>query len=295
MANLDGITQFRLAFKALAEINRTVRARLAQCEGQLFLPHSYQAPANVRAFIADEMTRLFHKNVGDAEVPRSGLLCIDDSQVPDIQKLTDAKGEFKKAVTNLRGEGKKYNNNVEEALAKDKEFVDEMRRAGLSRLDLTACYRTIRILPNNIHSLRWSWGTTHRGVHIVEVRELRERLKEDTTDIADMVLKAIQGMRETDFIAEIKKKHPRLMANIVLTNGERTQVACSGVMVLPCEKLPSVMAWRDMPKDEDRKIKNRPADKTIEDNAIYEESPFHFYLPGKMPKEKRKKDMKKND
>ncbi len=292
MANLDGITKFRMSFKALAEINAVVRARLAQCDGQLFLPHSYEAPANVRVVIADEMTRLFHKNVGDAEVPRSGVLCIDESLVPDIQKLTDAKADFKKNVQALRGPTKKYNNDVEEALAKDKEFVDEMRRAGLSRLDLTACYRTIRVLPNNVHSLRWSWGTTHRGVHMVEVRELKDRLKDDPSDIADMVLKAIQGMKDKECVAEIKKKNPRLMANIVLTDGERDQVACSGVMVMPCKKLPPVMAWRDLPGDDDRKIKNRPKDKSIEDTPIYEKSPFYFYLPGKMPEKKEKKGKK---
>lgn len=283
MANLNYISQFRLAFKDLAERCIVVREELSRTEGALFLPHSYLQPAGVRQVIAEELTRLFHRGENCLEAPRSGVMCIDGNVAAEIDHLNRVKSHFCESVKALRGPGQKYNHSIEDALQKDAAFVAEMRRAGLSRLDLIACYRTIRILPSNIHSLRWSWGTTHRGVHKLKVADLRERLKDDGSTIAQMVLEATAAMADTDYVAEIKKKNERLMANLVLEDGERTQVVCSGVMMLPGERLPPVMAWRDLPARSNRVSKKRPDDTTIEPQPIFEKSPYHFYLPGKMP------------
>lgn len=283
MVDLAGITHFRLAFKELAEQAFAVRGDLARMEGALFLPHSYLAPANVRNLIAGELTRLFHKDAGYPEVPRSGVLCINDDLATKIRSLNSAKDSFCEAVKVLRGPNQKYNHSIEEALIKDEAFVAEMKRAGLARLDLISCYRAIRVLPPDIHSLRWSWGTTHRGVHKLKISDLRARLKEDPSDIAEMVLSATAWMNDSDYVAEIKKKNERLMANLVLENGDRTQVVCSGVMMFPGETLPPVMAWRDLPAKTRRSPKKRPEDTTIEQEPIFEKSPYHFYLPGKMP------------
>lgn len=74
-------------FEALTKINGNVRARLKAGNGPLFLPHSFQAPANARELIADEMTRLFHNTVRVVDVPRSGVLCVDESLIPKLKNL----------------------------------------------------------------------------------------------------------------------------------------------------------------------------------------------------------------
>jgi hypothetical protein len=112
------------------------------------------------------------------------------------------------------------------------------------QIDLKACRTKIRILPENLDMLSWTWATNHKRIEKVtkEVAlELANRLSGDSLQNA---IKSIQSCPDS-FFAKVTP----LRANYVYyEEGSKINKSTpiSGIVVVPQNTLPRLL-WRDPP------------------------------------------------
>ena len=194
-------------------------------------------------------TRLFYyeeRNHKDA-IP-VGLFIVDEATVVEIEKLNGLKLSFKAAVAKFKKKEKfrslgvlldrAYSDNP----VRDPAIKTALKTMNLTRLDLKCAYRKIRILDENIKSLRWSKEGRHLAttpLNRAELTEMIEQLPEDSKQASMLTL-----MENNDkHFAQVKEATKRYMCNLTWHDrikGQLDTVPVSGFMVSACTKLPEI-------------------------------------------------------
>lgn len=315
MANLNHAPDLYENFKRLQESNAHVRQLILSSTGEIYLPHTFKVIGDPRVCVANALTELWFyakdKNRIDGEdkssilnAPYSGLLCASSELITAVEELNSIKQDFKRCIVALRDEDKKKKVKFQFTgyIKNDPLYQEAMRRAGISGLNLTACYRQIRVLDQNLHSVRWIWQRNPKSVEKRRVKDLLDSLGNNAyggkPDIRGMLQRILSSMNPTDYVAEVKSKNPKLRANLTyLAEGanynlaERKSIACSGILLTPGEHLPPNIAWKDKPVPLsteggalESSIKERwTTESIVEDQPFVKETKLHFYKPGHMP------------
>lgn len=150
---------------------------------------------------------------------------------------------------------------IEQILPKEeterpKKLMKALKSAGLSRLDLPRCYANIRVMPEDLQSISWTWATTHsastKPITVADAMAIAEKLAEGKK--RDAILHALSQRPSTDKLAYKRRLPNRLQANIVsLKDGERKRasVTISGIVICPGQFAPAEAIWRDDPGEQE--------------------------------------------
>lgn len=289
-------------FKSLSAQNSKVREMIAQSESALFLPHTYTPTGNKYKRVAESLTQMWNPDTKPGETedksiyPPTGLLCVDDVLAQEIRKLNDLKNKFREAVLKLRKKGTKgFKLQIDAAIKEDPNFKETMYRKGLSRINLINTYRNIQVIDYEIESIRWSWQKSAKGIEAIMVKDAIEKLEEldGNSDTFNPLKHALYSLPPNEYLAEMRKKPPRMIANVVkiLSDGQKQKkaLACSGVIIYLSDGLPKNISWKDMPPD-DRSINTVSDRAAIEPDPITDGSFLHRYRPGRSPKKLEKSE-----
>jgi len=280
---------------------------IAQSESALFLPHTYTPAGNKYKRVAESLTQMWNPDIKPGETedksiyPPTGLLCVDDVLAQEIRELNDLKNKFREVVLKLRKKGTKgFKLQIDAAIKEDPNFKETMYRKGLSRINLINTYRNIQVIDYEIESMRWSWQKSAKGIEAIMVKDAIEKLEEldGNSDTFNPLKHALYSLPPNEYLAEMRKKPPRMIANVVkiLSDGqkEKKALACSGVIIYLSDELPKNISWKDMPPD-DRSINTVSDRAAIEPDPITVGSFLHRYRPGRSPKKLEKSEGNSNE
>lgn len=283
-------------FKSLSAQNSKVREAIARSESALFLPHTYTPIGDKYKRVAESLTQMWNPDIKPGEkedksiYPPTGLLCVDEGLADEFRSLNDLKNKFRAIVLEIRDKDTKgFKFQFDAAIKEDPNFKETMYRKGLSRINLINTYRNIQVIDYKIDSIRWSWQKSAKGIEAKLVKKAIEDLEEadGSSDGFSLLKQALYSLPPNEYIAEMRKKPPRMIANVLkmLADGEKEKkaLACSGVIIYVSEELPKNISWKDMPPD-DRTINTISERAAIEPNPIAENSFLHRYKPGRSPK-----------
>lgn len=290
MANVNAVSGLYNAFQDLTRSNLVVREMINNSPLPVWLPPHYTgcpSPTQTCSTLLTELWNLDpHEQVERSTYPPSGLICASPQLIVAIQDLNSAKNRFKATIKGIRTSKKKFN--FEGKLKEDPEFKEVMYKKGLSRIDLMACYRQIRVLPPNVQAVSWSWALQAASVEKIRVSDLIDRLCSGTYGQDDYMLNSLANMNPNDFIVERKKKSPQLKVNIKIVGNEDSDSdgwfssACSGVMVIQEHALPNPagIIWRD---EKDSVKRGSRCKSVFEDDPFIRDTKLYLYKPGLMP------------
>ncbi len=271
--------------KALA---RSIRNEAPQ---EMFLP-TYVGPADEQGqAVIKSLIEIW--NIDSKEVRiNAGLLCASDNVIDRALALNEAKKCFQQAVAAIRalspdsakrsGIDKLALRALADQHGRSKELKKALASARISRLNLTHCYRQIRVLPSKLESISWTWAKSHSDIKEVSMDQALELadtlLAEETRQRA---FEALNATANTDAIfAQKKDKSNQLRANIVFEEDglrKRKSVTISGIVLCPSTTLPRCV-WRDNPGlldiETDRLTRS---DKRIESEPFIKELRLYRY------------------
>ena len=263
------------AYEALAGANGTLGNVLREHPNlPMFLPTYRGTPEARLETVIRSLTEIWNVDL-DVELLTAGVICAPDTVVSAVIALNAAKSRFKEAVQAIRRA------DADQARAKDRQqgkqrkrtvrneplidvarrciktlgrgrsegLMDAMQTAQISRLDLLKCYRHIRILEATTESISWTWARSHTSSTTLTIEEAAAKALKLPDASRATALKLLGDLRPGTPITQRKHLPNQLQANVVwTTDGVRTRRALtiSGIVVCPCETLPTVM-WRDNP------------------------------------------------
>lgn len=290
MANFAPVSGLYDSFNRLSKFNALVSELISTSTLPIWFPPGEtigQSNALVSAKSLTEMWLLTNEEkMHQVHYPMSGLVCANREMLEAICQLNDAKDAFKNVIVKIRS-GSKHKFDFEGQLVSDPEFKGIMNQRGLSRIDLMACYRKIRILPEKTSAVSWSWAFKPAGVEKILVSDLIDVVRAGKYGDSDYMLRVLNSMNMNDYVAEKKSKPAQLKVNIRLdSDSEFTEwhpFACSGIMVLQSEEmLPSKsIIWRSI---DDSKKRGSRSDSILEKNPFVPNTKLYLYRPGHMPK-----------
>lgn len=212
----------------------------------------------------------------------SGLLCCSKETISAAETFNQKKALFKQQIIKIRDNG---NNNkgkisllieqiMSEAGRRNKPLVEALEAIRISRLDLTRCYTQLRVLPDNLDAVSWTWAQSHTESQQVTRNEAVELAKSLINKSIDGQMKYEFAMNklallpESECLAYKRTKNKQLRANISWLEDDklkRKAVTVSGVLLYESTSLPR-LRW----PDESKQTRLQRLDKTIEDDAYIE-------------------------
>lgn len=234
----------------------------------MVLPTYEGEPGGERDAVIKSLTQIWNLEAGE-QIIEAGLICAPDNVIQCVHQLNIAKAAFKETVIAIRhSDGAAANNNnltlvvdrhvtrgiKKSSIGRGEELKVAMNSAQINRLDLIRCYRQIRVLPDDLESISWTWARTHTAsepISLDEAVKLAEQLsKPETQKIAlDLLGKLPPGVKLT-----LRKRLPnQLRANIVyLEDGDRKRkpVTISGIVISSNKTVPKYV-WRPDPGPRD--------------------------------------------
>lgn len=189
----------------------------------------------------------------------AGLVCSAAPNVALLEQLNTAKLAFKEAVGRIRAfetkDGKTRIDVLIDRVLKEEGRRGESLRAafreiGFNGIDLLRCYANIRILPQGLESISWTWAKKHASIIKTTAQEAQLLAQELPSPRAKEVALHLLSQLPIHTPLVIQKQLPnQLRANIKWQEDKqiyRKAITVSGVVVHQSATLPK-MIWRDNP------------------------------------------------
>lgn len=262
-------------YEALAGANGMLGDALrAHPDMPMYLPTYRGEPEAQLETVIRSLTEIWNVNL-DVELLNAGVICAPQDVKSAIVALNAAKTQFKESVQAIRQADIDHARAKDQAQGKQRKrtarneplievakrcintlgkgrgegLLNAMRTAQISRLDLLKCYRHIRVLEATTESISWTWARSHASSIPLTIEEAAAKALQLPDSSRATALKLLGELRPGTPITQRKHLPNQLQANVVWTkNGVRTRRAftISGIVVCPCETLPTVV-WRENP------------------------------------------------
>lgn len=259
----------------------------------------YCASADSRQQLANFLQQLEFVDTQDPKeiLLGPGLVACSNTTVEIIKKVNLAKDEFKQAVLALKAAKVKITDIVltgqlNEILDRDqnksrsRDISTALNRAGLARLHLKACYRTIPLLNRRPENVSWTWANT-RAIKKVDVNTARSMLQKKKQDSGiEQQLRKLDTLNPNDNLAIIQELAPHLRANILTNddNGDYKRFMIKGSMpIFYVHESNKTLPKFNFP-DDSKKIKTNDSVRKKRNDIKIEDAPFlpalhaHRYL-----------------
>lgn len=301
-------------FDVLKSASVSFEECLAHSEAPITLPGLEKQHQGVaRAAVAKELCLLWLPDPNDQDPPlgvlddygfdiSSGLIVCDDELKLGAERLNAAKASFYDAMMALRDalkllQGTQINNYryLQAVLAKrDQRLGEELSKLGLARLDLTACYRRIRILPNTLRSISWTWARRHTAVKDISYKELIKLIESEIAgDTKEQLIKIVASLPESTHFARKFDKRNQLRANLTYLDGtKRNQIQISGVCLVE-DRMPAIVRWAT-PTDKMDNTRIGRTDKVISEVSLFKNGLLNIFLyedEGKAAKRRKREEL----
>jgi len=286
------IEELLCSYKTL-ELNRKALATsiLNEAPQAMVLPTYVGNISGEPQAAAESLTEIWNLDPGETRAD-AGLLCASGLVIEKTVDLNESKKRFQQAVAVIRAlssdAAKKSSIDklmlraLSDNLGRSEELKQALANAHISRLNLTRCYRQIRILPPKLESISWTWAKSHSEIKEVSMTQALEMadnlLSEETRRQTIAALNSITNKHE--IFAHKKDKPNQLRANIVFDDDglrKRKAITISGIVLCPDPALPRYV-WRDNPAlvgfETDRLTRS---DKRIESEPFIQVLHLHRY------------------
>ena len=166
------------------------------------------------------LTQIWYTQEGDGRrtLNQYGLVGVPPSFIPLLQQINQKKLFFKQAIQDYREQNKEPGPFLFKRAC---ELNLGLSKAGLARLHLKQCYRTLPILESCPDKVTFSWYTSGKSQKKLSVKQALERLmKMDTGQIhIQMQIEALNKLSESEPLVQIQNQVPVMRANIAWRNG----------------------------------------------------------------------------
>ncbi len=207
-----------------------------------------------------------HAKVELDRLTQSGLLCLSPTTTARLIELNQAKVQFKASVQALRVYGKDKVTSFDRLLerihkkepVKNNALENAMRNLNLGRLDLAKCYTQLRLLPEHVDSVSFTWSKKHteiREVTFEKALAMANALPDTTPDAKIFALSRLAGLRPGTRLAHKHNKRPQLYCNVVHFKEDqrlRHAYTVSGILFQCNDTLPRKFIWRELNENEER-------------------------------------------
>lgn len=280
-------------YEALEAANsRFADALRADKDLPVLLP-DYEGGADREAAVK-AMTQMWYLEP-DESLPRAGVVCASSVTIQEAENLNHHKAAFQTAIKSVRdtvtGEKSRLDKLIDRVLLqqneKERRRVEELqlalKRAQINRLDLLRCYAKIRVLPESLMSISWTWARTHSVIDPIS-REEAIKQAENLSDgeSKDIALSRLSSLAPGQMLAYKKKLPNQLRANLLYREDDevkRKAVTISGVALSQDGSLPKKWVWRDDPGELDPKA---PKDRITRLDSKIDPEPYikslHLHL-----------------
>lgn len=247
------------------------------------------ASQQTRATLVNTMLSIQAPSVLLPHTMNAGLICSANENIELIEQLNAAKLAFKNAVGCIRAFETKDSKTRIDVLI-DRVLKEEGRRGeslraafrdiGFNGIDLLRCYANIRILPQGLESISWTWAKKHASI-IKTTKEEALLLAEElpAPNAKTVALRLLQQLPNNTPLVIQKQLPNQLRANIKWQENKeihRKAITVSGVVINPSASLPKII-WRDNPGPPSPKRIIRD-DRRIDPTPYIKSLNIHCYL-----------------
>lgn len=260
------IIDLHRAFDHLEEAGAALATLIRQEQLPFIYPNSNEAKsdAELREEIIAAITRV-SKNDELQTYKEVGLVCASPATVVAVEDYNNAKTSFQEAVKVVRefDEGSKTRMDllIDRAMKKEGKSEPLQRTLSSARLlgiDLLRCYAQVRVLPQNLSSIRWTWASRHSAIEKVTHAQATAMAEVLEVEAQRSTALSLLGLISADeILVTVKHLPPQLRANLVYTEIDvksklhevmRKLVTISGFVICQDSKLPRKYLWRDAPE-----------------------------------------------
>ena len=208
-----------------------------------------------RQLAIESLCHLWH-NDSQRPMPKTGLLSLSPASIAAAQQLNASKQAFKLHIKTMRqqfAQHKSIKNNgklatlldhlLAQAGLRDGPLKHAMQALNIQRLNLQRCYCQLRILPEHLESVSWTWANCHSEVQKISVGDAIDLCQAlpDNHPTKPGALQILASMPVTEALAYKKDKNRQLRANISFYQNQllqRKAVTVSGILLTGDDSLP---------------------------------------------------------
>ncbi|NRB42548.1 MAG: hypothetical protein HRU20_29435 [Pseudomonadales bacterium] len=228
------------------------------------------------------------------QLPETGLLCISEETAKTARLVNQEKHRFQQQIKTIRNHcldhpTAKNHGKVavllEQLLAqgglRNPSLQTALKTLNIQRLNLQRCYCQLRILPNALESLSWTWAKSHSEIQKLthtQAMQLCQQLPDEHA-AKQAALATLSMLAKNAPLAFKRKKQKQLRANICWRENQqikRKAVTVSGVLLTTDTQLPR-FRW----PDENEHSRLSRMDQKIETAAII--PALHLYRYKDLP------------
>lgn len=276
--------------KQVSSVKKMLRADL----GWIMLPSEFMGDGR------KEAKDVVLSSVCDIDIDKTlgrffyGIAHIPQSRSEHIVALNEAKAAFKSVIQMIRDNQPKRERNYSLAkllledksrYCRDPKVQSALKKVGFATLDLTSCYKPIRILPAPLDVVSWTWQARRREViSMTKPEMLAYANKILSGDALEITLNQVNSLESGYYYARVRTQNiPQLKSNYCLVqDGVKKKkwemVSATNVFLTVDPNIPRcVFGKRPNGVNEFRKAR---FDKTIEEKPVIPSLNIHDYLPG---------------
>lgn len=226
------------------------------------------------------LSQLWHKDK-QLNLPLSGFLSISPETAATVTTLNHHKKIFQQQIKVIRNLSKGHStlknhgkivSLLEQLLSQAGLRTPSLRIAlqqlHIERLNLQRCYCQLRLLPNQLESVSWTWAKQHSEIQQISVKEAQQiyQALPDDHRLKTNALLQLSTLPSSEKLAYKRDKKKQLRANICWQEAsqiKRKAVTVSGILLSTDTTLPR-FRW---PDDNDHSRLSR-MDQKISDQAL---------------------------
>ena len=258
---LEDVSLLIEAYQRLKESITRFEETCASGASDVLLPDLTGQQRTNASLAVSSITRIWKESESVLE-PITGLILCDEATVEAAMDMNAEKDRFKETIVSLRKEFESRKSDLWSLIdqtvhnystqpshfQRAAELKEALRIAGIGRLDLTRCYRKVRILPENTESISWTWAKHHSSIQTITRDEVL-RLIDDMPDgeVKSTAYSVIAGISSTNQLVKKKNLPDQLRANITFYEQgvrKRKSLTISGVCLVPGDRMPKFV-WRE--------------------------------------------------
>ncbi|PVZ64521.1 hypothetical protein DC094_19615 [Pelagibaculum spongiae] len=262
----------------------------------LLLPGHSNAGVHGRDLAIQSMTQMWLLEPGEV-LPKAGVVCASPATIRQAENLNQAKDDFRQAIKAVReavtGNKSRLDKLIDRVLQQQDEAqrrrIDSLqlalKRAKINRLDLLRCYANIRILPEQLMSISWTWARTHSAIDKISREDAIEQAENlSNSNAREIALSRLQALSPEQSLVFKKKLPNQLRANLLYRQSDevkRKAITISGIVLCQDPILPERWVWRDDPGEADKKAPPRRItrlDSKIDPEPYIKALHLHRYL-----------------
>ncbi len=238
----------------------------------------------------ESLTRIFRPLKNESPL-QAGILCASDTLTNKIHDFNDAKSKFiflcSKAhrvhSISLKGNNGRFiskilKNGISDEISRIPKSSNLSADILCKKIDLLACRTKIRVMPESVDTISWTWSANHKSMHkITKSHALKLALQEPETH-RDSIRKIIYKCPDEHFV-KIKHIKEQLRANYASTDNNHRKwrsMSISGVVIVPKDQLPRVL-WRIPPSQRSKQSPRLQRESSIYSDPFIKEINLYRY------------------